>query len=436
MAFLGMRGNGDWATDQRPKNWRETILFNFPNGEAPLTGILSKLGEERVNDAEFNWWTKSLSAQAGAIAGIYTDVNLSTVYVSGGVEDDILYVQIAEALIGEIRIGHQVLLRDASDSTVDVNAIVISRSPNGASSVLGIKLLEDDDNSTTHDLSDADRLLVIGNVNAEGSAMPESVAYDPTKWYNFTQIWRTPLEMTRTALMTQLRTGDQKKEAQREALQMHSVEMEKSFMLGIPTEKTGSNGKPIRTTLGLIPAIRGGYTGHGGDAGTVTDYISDSDYSGQSWLQGGEHWLDTQLEIMFRYGSQDRLAFCGSGTLLAINRLVKNSGSYEISSKTVDYGLKVREWITPMGVINLMTHPLMSLEPTLRNSMIAFEPSGLRFRYITDTTFRKAQDITKKDAEWTDRDGIKEEYLTEAGLEYHHPIGWGYFTGLGSDNTA
>jgi len=27
MAFLGMRGNGDWATDQRPKSWREGILF-------------------------------------------------------------------------------------------------------------------------------------------------------------------------------------------------------------------------------------------------------------------------------------------------------------------------------------------------------------------------------------------------------------------------
>lgn len=25
--FLGMRGTGDWVTDQRPKSWRETILY-------------------------------------------------------------------------------------------------------------------------------------------------------------------------------------------------------------------------------------------------------------------------------------------------------------------------------------------------------------------------------------------------------------------------
>lgn len=54
MAFLGMRGNGDWTTDQRPKNWREAILFRYPNGSAPLTAILSKMGSEKVDDPEFN----------------------------------------------------------------------------------------------------------------------------------------------------------------------------------------------------------------------------------------------------------------------------------------------------------------------------------------------------------------------------------------------
>lgn len=433
--FIGMRGTGDWVTDQRPKNWREAILYRFPNGMAPLTAILSKLGEESVDDPQFHWWTKSLSAQAGAIAGIYTDVDLSIAYVSGGVAGDTLFVQIAEALVDEIRIGHQVLMRYSTDLTVDVNGMVTGRLVNGDTSYISVKLLEADDNSSSYDLSDADRLMVIGNINAEGSAMPDSVSYDPTKWSNFTQIFRSPLEMTRTALLTRLRTGDQRKEAKRECLQMHSIEMEKAFMFGVPTEGTGDNGKPMRTTLGLIPAIRGGYTGHGGDAGTVSDFISESNYAGQSWLAGGEHWLDTQLEVMFRYGAAEKLAFCGSGTQLAIARLVKNTGSYEISSKTTDYGLKVLEWKTPMGTINIMAHPMMSQESTTRNTMVIFEPENLKFRYITDTTYRKAVDVTKKDAEWTDRDGIKEEYLTEAGLEYHHPVGWGYLTGFGSDNT-
>ncbi len=54
VGFLGMRGTGDWQTDQRPKNWREGILRLYPNGMAPLTAIMSMLGSEKTDDAEFN----------------------------------------------------------------------------------------------------------------------------------------------------------------------------------------------------------------------------------------------------------------------------------------------------------------------------------------------------------------------------------------------
>ena len=54
MAFLGMRGTGDFVDEQRPKNWREKILQLYPNGDAPLTAILSKMKEESTDDPEFN----------------------------------------------------------------------------------------------------------------------------------------------------------------------------------------------------------------------------------------------------------------------------------------------------------------------------------------------------------------------------------------------
>lgn len=50
--FLGMRGNDDWVADQRPKNWREQILYLYPNGQAPLTAILSMLSSEKVDDPQ------------------------------------------------------------------------------------------------------------------------------------------------------------------------------------------------------------------------------------------------------------------------------------------------------------------------------------------------------------------------------------------------
>lgn len=55
MAVAGLRGTGDWGTDERPKNFREYILWRRPNGMAPLTALLSKMKSEKSNDPEFAW---------------------------------------------------------------------------------------------------------------------------------------------------------------------------------------------------------------------------------------------------------------------------------------------------------------------------------------------------------------------------------------------
>lgn len=431
--FLGMRGTGDWATDERPYSWRNGLLRMFPNGTAPLTAIMGQMSGTKVTDPQFHWWTKSLPGQAGAITGVYTDVGLSAAYVSGASAGQTLYIKMSEATVNEIRVGHQVMLRVSSELDVDVTAKVTVRVANGASSYVGAKLLEADDNGTK-DLSDANRIMVVGNINAEGAGMPDAIAYDPTKWYNFTQIFRTPLEISRTARETTLRTSNAYKEAKRDCFELHGLEREKAFLFGIPTENIGTNNHKERTTLGLIPAIRGGYTGHGGDAGTVSDYPTEAVWAGKTWLQGGEDWLDTQLAVMFAYGKTEKLAFCGAGALLAINKLVKNSGDHTFTPTTKAYGINVKEWVTPAGSINLMVHPLFSYEPTMTNTMVIYEPANFRFNYITDTTFY--EDKEKDNTGWTRKDGTKEEYLTEGGIEYHHPIGWGYLTGLGDDSTV
>jgi len=423
---LGMRGSGNWATDQRPKNWRETILYRYPNGDFPLTAMLSMLSSESTDDPEFNWWTKTLPAQGGAVTNVYTDSGLSVAYVSGGTAGTTLYVKMAEAVADEIRAGHQVLLRDASNLDVDVNAKVTAVVKNGASSYCACKLLEADDNSASNDLSDCDTILVIGNINAEGAVMPTALAYDPVKWYNYTQIFRTSLSITRTAKKQRLRTGNGYQEAKREALELHGIEIEKAYLFGIGSENTGSNGKPERTTQGLIPAIKAG--------GTSANYVTDSNYSSQSWLQGGEQWLDTQLEIIFRYGRDEKLAFAGSGTLLAINRLAKSSGQIQLQPETIAYGMKVMRWITPFGDLLVKRHPLFSNDSLTRYAMAIFEPQDLKERYIDNTTFYKEGEKQNTGAGRTD--STDEEWLTEVGLEYHHPNGWGWLTGFNSTNTA
>lgn len=351
--FLGMRGSGDWATDQRPKSWREGILYLYPNGMMPLTAIMSKMKSEKVSDPEFNWWTKKLPEQAGAVTKVYTNSDLGggheyeDTYPSGGdgaAAATTLYVKMAEAAAQQFRVGHQVLLRDASDPYADVNAKVTARTLNGASSYLTVTLLEADDNSydilgaASHNLSDCDRCIIIGNINEEGAYMPNSISYDPVKYYNYTQIFRTPLSITRTARETKLRTGDAYKEMKREALELHGIELEKAFIFGIPTEGTGSvMSKPERTTAGIINFIRANVPAN------FNDFRLNSTYSGKGWLDagGGETWLENYLEQVFRFGRPEKLAIISSGALLCLNRLVKSLGHYELKAREVAYVIKI-----------------------------------------------------------------------------------------------
>lgn len=440
--FLGMRGSGSFGAHERPKSWREGVLLIYPNGTAPLTAIMSKGQRERVDDAEFNWWTKTLQGQKATVTGRYTDTGLDTAYVSGGVAADIIYLKMAVAEAGHFRVGHQVLIRYTGDPMVDCNAKVTSVVKNGANSFIGCKLLEIDDNSSSYDISDADEVLIIGSINPEGGTMPAAIGYDPTKYENYTQIFINTLNATRTALQTKYRTNPQKyPELKRETLEYHSVEMEKAFLFGIASENISSaNNMPERTTCGLVPAIKAHASTN------VSDYSTSADYTGDSWLKSGEAWLDAMVEKVFRYrdgkSTKTKLGLCGNGALLGIQTLIKNGNAqYTLTKRETVYGIEVVTWATVFGDIHLITHPLFIFTTTSSNSIVVCEPQRLRFRYVQDTIFvddqaRKNATFFSKNAGEAWIDGIKEGFLTEAGLEYSDPITSGYWTGVGIDNSV
>ncbi len=422
--FLGMRGTGSWATDQRPKNWREMILYLYPNGSAPLTAVLSKISEQSVDDPEFNWWTKSLQKQTGGVTDGKLTAQLTSNMTGSETAGTVVYFKCAEADADNVRIGHVLKVKDTDDAAVYCIGTVTLVNKNGATSVLGTKLLEDNSGLTAALAAAAD-FQIIGNANPEGGASPDVISYDPVKTSNYTQIFRTPLQISRTAKKTRLRTGDAYKELKREALELHSIEMEKAFIWGVKSENTGATGLPERTTGGIESFL---------PATNVLDYQNDTDIAahgganGNSWMDAGEEFLDSTLELLFRHGSNEKIAFCGSGALLGIQRLAKATGNIQLSPTSTAYGLKVVEWITPFGVVHLKTHPLFSYEAANRNQMLLIEPDKLKYRYIDDTTFI--------DSTPAGQDGIKEEFLTECGLEIHHPECFMKLKGIGLDNAS
>ena len=429
--FLGMRGTDDWVTNQRPENWRQQIMYLYPNGMAPLTAILSMIGNESTSDPRFHWWTQEQSAVSGAVQAIYSLPDQSVAYAGGGVAGDYIYVLVTTTLANRIRAGHQILLRDASDYSVDVTGKVIDVARGTTNSLLSVKLLEDDDNSANHDLTDCDNFKIIGNINPEGGEMPEAIALNPVEVYNHTQIFRTPLSITRTAKKTNLRTGNAYQKMKSEALEMHSWEMELAFLWGIRTSNIGDNGKPERTTMGAINFIRQ-YA-----AANCDDFTLNTTYSGQTWLAGGETWLKAMLEQIFRYGAEEKLCLCGSGFLLGIDALAQTGGQVQLAPAQKVYGMQIREWITPFGSIQMKTHPLFSHDATTRNMAVILEPKEMTYNYVDDTTFYGESESKEHSSGYGNRrlDGVFEEYLTEAGLQFGLPQKCAVLNGVGLNNT-
>ena len=439
-----MRGTGtvaggyDWHADQRPMNWRQQILKLYPNGMAPLTAIMSMMGGKKVDDPQFHWWTQIQSTVQGDVLGICTDAGFTVAYAGGGVLGNTIFISVAAlggggavAMGNRIREGHQILLRDADDWRVDTVGKVVSVN-RGATTIVGVRLLEADvaTAAPVHDLQNCDEFKIIGNINPEGGEMPDAIALNPEKVYNYTQIFRSALSITRTARATRLRTGDDYQKAKAECLEMHSWEQELAYIWGVATELVGDNGKPERTTMGVINFIRT-YA-----AANCDDYSLNATYAGQTWAAGGEVWLDTMLEQIFRYGANEKLCLCGSGFLMGIDALAKQGGQINIGPGQKFYGMEIDEWRTTFGKIKMKTHPLFSYDATTRNMGIILEPKELGFRYIDDTGFYGESSSKSHPEGYGQRriDGTNEEYLTEAGLEFGLPQKCAVLNGVGLAN--
>lgn len=433
--FVGMRATGDVVTNEIPGDYRAGMLRLFPNGDMPLTGLTS-LMKSKKSEYHFHWWMKSFNTRRAAVTGLYSDSLLATTYLatyptgaSAGVN---IFVKMAEDSAKIFRAGNQVLLRDASNYALDTTGKVTNVVLNGDSSSVTVRLLETDDNDSgnsnylgTAD-SPADTILIIGNMNPQGSTRPEAISRSAAEFENYTQIFRNALDLSRTVMETQFRTEDPYVAAKKDTLEDHGVDIERSLLWSTMYSGTGSNGKPEYATRGLLSWIT--------SYGTVEDFTLDdaAAFAGKTWLQAGDQWLDEHLEEVFRYGSRERLCFCGSGALLGLQAIAKDVGTWNMTPKTTLWGAKVTEWTTPFGMVTFQTHPLFSYEDTNRHSMVLIEPANLEYRYVTDTKFEP--DIYYGKGGGTGLDGKQEGYLTECGLEVHFPETTGYLNGVGKDN--
>src|SRR5690606_22999073 len=218
-----------------------------------------------------------------------------------------------------------------------------------------------------------------------------------------------------TAKNTRVRTGEQVKEMKRECLEIHGVDMERAFIFGSRFEGT-RNGKPWRTTGGLIEQVS---ATNKRDFGTL--YSSGIDMED----------FEEECYRMFLEGSNEKMAFCGNRAVLTINQIVRKNSHFNIQTGIKEYGMNVMRFVTPFGTIVMKTHPLFNQMRSgagysgMEASMLVLDAAELKYRYLTNSD-------TKYEPKLNDDgvDGDKSGYITEAGIELHHPTYHHFIKGL------
>lgn len=377
MAILGMRGTGQFASDHRAENWRQKWLMLEPNGAAPLTAILSMLRSERTDDPVYHNFRKDLPnyvlTESGALA---SEVGPSTLTVSSA--SDATYFRIG-MLIRNWRTGEVAKITAKPTTTT----FTITRNVGGSGAgPAGVN---------------ADTWFFVGNANEEGGDTPEAISHDATSNENFTQIFREPIKVTRTAMKTNFRTGDQYAEKARDALKQHMIGIERAMLWGKKGSITGSlHGEPERYTGGIISFL----------TTNVLD-VSGGSYNGVLTESEFDAFL---AENVFAFGSSQKLALVGWQIADSLQKLAKNRWQITGTDMSESYGISATRYNTFAGELVVKTHPQFRQIPGAEKMMLILDTKDLMYRFIDDTQLLK-------DRQSPGIDGVVDEYLTECGLE-------------------
>jgi hypothetical protein len=412
MAIVGLRNTTNFITNQRPENWREAILLLYPNAgegsKAPLTALTSLMQSEKTDDPTFHWWEKEFEDRryrlTSAITNVATSIPIDTTYRSDG--------------SFSIKIGDMILLENTGEivrvvSTPTVNtAITVVRAQGGTSNVAIDPTLAGVNPFMT----------VIGSAFEEGSVAPDGVSWDPVERVNYCQIFRSALEITRTAQKTRLRTGDAVKEARRECLEYFSVDMERAFWFGRGVVTT-LNGRPLRYTDGVVRQI----------TARAPNNVVAVQASGALSMLAFEQFLLTA----FAFGSSEKMAFCSNRTLMALQQCIRKNSQFQVQTGIKEYGMQVMRIISPFGTLVLKPHPLFNqmVQGTtagtaynaVENNLYVLDMKYIKYRYVDDV-------MPQGNLQAIGQDALKSGFLAECGIELNmskaHAILTGIKTGI------
>jgi len=340
------------------------ILTNA--GKDPVTGKGQAVKKLETSDPEFKWFEDEFGSREATTATGQTGKNIASTPT----------VSVATGQGTRFAIGDIIQFVDTKYTfevtSISTDALTLSNELGGATG--------------TVDLS-SKAVWIIGNANEEGGSLREIKGTTPVEKVGYTQIFRTPFGVTETSKNTQtlIKENDLDYQRRKKGIE-HAVDIERAFWFGKKSKRTSANGKPVRTTAGVID--------------TISTYATANVDTEAEW--------ETWLEDVFKYGNKEKYCFASPKIISMINGFAK--AKVEIVQSEQTYGVRIMKYISAHGTLNLIKHDLFSGD-TYGNYAVALDLEVANYRYLSN---RDTKLLIDRQANGDDE--AVEEYLTEAGL--------------------
>lgn len=383
----GARLTTNITQERRVIDMRDQIALLDPN-EAPFVTILKRIkgdgGTRKVYSPKFEWLEDDYLGNSSTITGTLDASGTSVTVGDGSIFRPYDIVNVPST-------GENMLVKSVATNTLTV--------VRGYGSTEG-----------TATTSSGDVILVIGNAQIENSLNRERRSTKEVAKYNYTQIFRTPFELSNTENASKLYGGKDVNYQRKKALVEHKRDIALSMYLG--QKKEDSSDGVRRTMGGLVEFISSG--------SNVLEFSSAS--GGDNVPFTYKDFIVNVAEPAFRHGSDTKLLIAGTTTMAAITAWDIDKIMTKVG-KDVSFGVSVKELITPFGTLDIIYDPLLS-GAIYGGYGFIIDMENVNYAYLDG---RDTKLFTNRQE--NGQDGIIDEYITECSLEVRLPDTHFLFTG-------
>ena len=353
----------DIDTDRRDLNVADEILELQPS-ETPFMVIGNKTTDTSAQSLEETWYDDDLAPWWTATTASATNSETTITVDDGSIVK-------AKDIIKNTTTGEVMFVESVSGKDLTVKRGYGDETDSGGTSATAV--------------GSGDNIMRMGNAMEENSVSPEARATQPTKYYNYVQVFRTPFSGSLEDMNEPKEAGtDERTRLRRRKAIEHKLDLERAYLFGERNEHISDE---RRLMGGLFQFLQNQYTDIGGNL--------------------SEALFEEVLEEAFKYGSKEKILITSPRVGSVINQFAKDR--IETKSGENYYGLRIGEYISFHGTLYVATSHMFEKDYEGMGTILDMENIDTMPYAGFNTTLRA-------NLQENDRLGYKDEYLTMATL--------------------